>query len=139
MPAVAAIKVPLFVQVFPLTFIVMLLLVDTVTLVLIVVPVLVVVVTAPPFKFNVVAEAAESANVREPVPVGVMAIVPPVVASVPAKPLGTFMVKFTLPEELPELTVIADAPVAVIVGLVAVAANVRLGAAMVIGPAPPML
>jgi len=139
LPAVAALTVPLFVHVLPFTFIVMLLFVDTVTLLLTVVPVLVVVVTVPPFKFNVVADPPESANVSDPVPVGVIPMVPPVVVSDPANPLGIVINRLTLPDELPESTVMAEAPVAVIVGLVAVAANVRLGARMLTAPAPPML
>ena len=61
-----------------------------VTLALMVVAeVLVVVVAAPPFKFKVVADALESANVSDPVPVGAIAMVPPEpTASVAAKPLG---------------------------------------------------
>jgi len=122
-----------------LTFSVILLFVETVTLALIAVVPLVVVVTAPPFRFNVVADVDESANVSVPVPVGVIAIVPPVVVKEPAKPLGVVTNKFTVPAEFPESTVIVEAPVAVIVGLVAVAANVRLGARMLIVPPPPTL
>jgi len=139
LPAVAALSVPLFVHVLPFTFMVMLLFVDTVTLLLIVVPVLVVVVTAPPFKFNVVADPPESANVSDPVPVGVIPIVPAVVEIDPANPLGVVIVSATFPDELPESTVMAEDPVAVIVGLVVVAANVRLGARILTAPPPPIL
>src|SRR5687767_7792834 len=123
-PAVAALRVPALVSVLPLTFIVMLLFDATVTLALTSVAALVVVVTAPPLRLRVVAPAPEAANVRLPEPVGATAIVPPVVARVPAKPLGMVITKLTLAAELPESTAMADAPLAVMDGLAVVAAKV---------------
>src|SRR5687768_10109473 len=116
-PAVAALIVPAFVSVLPLTFIVMLLLDATVTLALTLVAPALVVVTAPPLRLRVAAPAPEEAKVRLPEPVGAIAIVPPVVASVPANPLGIVITKLTLAAELPASTEMTDAPLAVIDGL----------------------
>src|SRR5688572_6117224 len=119
-PAVAALMMPALVSVLPLTFIVMLLLDAKVTLALTLVAPLLVVVTAPPLRLSVVAVAPEAANVRLPEPVGAITIVPPVVDSVPANPLGMVITKLTLAPELPESTVIAEVPLAVMDGLAVV-------------------
>ena len=84
-------------------------------------------------------DAAGSANVNVPAPVGAIEIVPPVVATVAANPAGALITMFTLGAELPESIVIAEAPVAVIDGLVAVATNVRFGVLICTGPPPFMV
>src|SRR5262249_6941014 len=79
----------------------------------------------------------ESENVRAPVPVGAIDIVPPVVASVPANPAGVLITRSTSAAEFPESTVIADAPVAVIDELAAAnGEKVMLGALICTGPPP---
>src|SRR4029453_4411569 len=92
--------------------------------------------TGPPLGFSTAAVSPELANVSEPVPVELTDIVPPVVASVPANPAGAVMTRLTSAAEFPESTLIADAPVAVSDGLVAVAAKVKIGARKLIGPPP---
>jgi hypothetical protein len=60
---------------------------------------------------------------------------PPVVAIVADEPEGEVIVRFTLPEAA-ELTVIAEAPEAVILGAVVVSWKVRLGAYILMAPPP---
>ncbi len=110
-PALPEVMVPLLVNIFPLIFMVMLLLEARVTLALTFVPTEVVVVTGPPLRLRVVVPApADLAKVRDCPAVGVMAIEPPVVETVaePGAPSGAVIVRGLAPP--PESMVIAEAP-----------------------------
>jgi len=100
--------VPAFVNVLPLTFIVMLLLLATVTLPFTAVPAEVVVVTAPPLRFNVVVPApTDLANVSVCPAVGAIDIAPPLVTIDAFELSGAVIVRAFAPP--PELTATDDA------------------------------
>ena len=91
--------------------------------------------TVPPNRFRV-AGLNGSTNVNEPVPVGAIDIVPPAVASVAEAAGGVLITRFDA--DVPESTLIADAPVAVI-DVLAIVPKVRFGALMCTGPPPLMV
>ena len=94
------------------------------------------ILSGPPSRLMVALFPPEFAKVSVPFPVGTTDTVPPVVASVPANPAGIVITRFTSAAELPESTLIADAPVAVIEGLAVVAAKVNWGVLKLIAPPP---
>jgi hypothetical protein len=109
-PFLVEVTVPLFVKVkvalLPTTLAAMLLLEANVTPELTVIPELAVNVTDPPFKFNVVGFKPEATKFIAPAG-AFIAIVPPVVATVALKELGTVICR------LPASIKMGEAPVAV--------------------------
>lgn len=101
--------VPLFARVEPFTFIVMVLLEETVTPAATVDVLVVVVVTAPPLKFRVAVPAPVCPKVRVLPAVGVILMVPPVVETVAlVVPVVALINRSVAPP--PELIDIAEAP-----------------------------